>query len=124
MSDFRTGVNGQVVIDPNEVLGIEQDTDPTEDGVSVLLWPGRWRIRARSQAGTVPGAADVSWSAITDKPDTFPPDAEAVQDIVGSMVAGAGGTYNDAAGTITLPSGSGGDAVTMTDAEISAALGG
>lgn len=52
MSDFRTGVNGEVVIDPNEILGIEQDTDPTEDGVSVLLWPGRWRIRARSLAGT------------------------------------------------------------------------
>ena len=51
MSDSRTGVNGQVVIDPNEILGIERDTDPTEDGVSVLLWPGRWRIRARSLAG-------------------------------------------------------------------------
>ena len=34
--------------------------------------------------------------------------AEAVQDVVGSMVAGAGGTYDDAAGTITLPSGGGG----------------
>ena len=33
---------------------------------------------------------------------------EAVQDVVGSMVVGAGGTYNDAAGTITLPSGGGG----------------
>ena len=33
---------------------------------------------------------------------------EATQDIVGDMVAGAGGTYNDAAGTITLPSGGGG----------------
>ena len=31
-------------------------------------------------------------------------DAEAVQDIVGAMVTGAGGTYDDAAGTITLPS--------------------
>ena len=36
---------------------------------------------------------------------------EATQDIVGSMVAGAGGTYNDTAGTITLPSGGGGGAV-------------
>lgn len=33
---------------------------------------------------------------------------EATQDIVGSMVTGAGGTYNDTAGTITLPSGGGG----------------
>ena len=30
---------------------------------------------------------------------------EATQDIIGAMVAGAGGTYNDAAGTITLPGG-------------------
>ena len=33
---------------------------------------------------------------------------ETVQDIVGAMVAGAGGTYDDAAGTIVLPSGGGG----------------
>ena len=31
-------------------------------------------------------------------------DAEFVQDIVGSMVAGAGGTYDDVDGTVTLPS--------------------
>lgn len=108
MSDSRTGVNGQVVIDPNEVLGIERDTDPSVDGVSVLLWPGRWRIRARSLAGTGSGAADVSWGAITGKPATFPPDTEATQDVVGSMIAGAGGTYDDTAGTITLPAGGGG----------------
>ena len=39
---------------------------------------------------------------------------EAAQDIVGTMVAGAGGTYNDAAGTITLPSGGGGSASELT----------
>ena len=33
---------------------------------------------------------------------------EATQDVVGGMVAAAGGTYNDATGTITLPSGGGG----------------
>ena len=32
-------------------------------------------------------------------------DAEAVQDIVGAMVTGAGGTYDDVEGTVTLPSG-------------------
>ena len=32
---------------------------------------------------------------------------ESVQDIVGGMIAGAGGTYNDADGTVTLPSGGG-----------------
>ena len=35
-------------------------------------------------------------------------DTEAVQDVVGAMVTGAGGTYDDADGTITLPSGGGG----------------
>ena len=35
-------------------------------------------------------------------------DTESVQDVVGAMIAGAGGTYDDAAGTITLPSGGGG----------------
>ena len=35
-------------------------------------------------------------------------DSEAVQDIVGALIVGAGGTYDDAAGTITLPAGSGG----------------
>ena len=47
-------------------------------------------------------------------------DTEAVQDIVGAMVAGAGGTYDDAAGTITLPAGGGG---TVTTEQIIAAVG-
>ena len=47
-------------------------------------------------------------------------DTEAVQDIVGAMVAAAGGTYNDAAGTITLPGGGGG---TVTTEQIIAAVG-
>lgn len=66
---------------------------------------------------TLPKLARHDWVAtqLDNKPDT-----EAVQDIVGAMVTGAGGTYDDAAGTITLPA----DTVTMTDAEISAALGG
>ncbi len=33
---------------------------------------------------------------------------EAVQDVVGAMVTAAGGSYNDGAGTITLPAGGGG----------------
>ena len=45
---------------------------------------------------------------------------ESVQDIVGAMVAGAGGSYNDdTAGTITLPSGGG----TVTTEQIIAAVG-
>jgi len=38
---------------------------------------------------------------------------EAVQDVIGAMVAAAGGSYNDGAGTITLPSGG-----TLTLAEL------
>ena len=41
-------------------------------------------------------------------------DTEGVQDVVGAMVAAAGGTYNDAAGTITLPSG-GSSTITADD---------
>ena len=37
-------------------------------------------------------------------------DTEAVQDVVGAMVTGAGGTYDDGAGTITLPAGGGASA--------------
>ena len=121
MTEYRTGVNGQVVIDPNEILGIEPDTDPNDEGVSVLLWPGRWRIRARSMGGggSAGGSTgSTAWADITGKPSSFPPSAhqhpmedvtdftEATQDIVGAMVTGAGGTYDDAAGTITLPGGS------------------
>ena len=38
---------------------------------------------------------------------------ESVQDIVGGMIAGAGGTYNDADGTVTLPSGGGGEVLSV-----------
>lgn len=34
-------------------------------------------------------------------------DTEGVQDVVGAMIVGAGGTYDDAAGSITLPAGGG-----------------
>lgn len=37
---------------------------------------------------------------------------EASQDVVGAMVAAAGGSYNDGAGTITLPGGGGGTTIT------------
>ena len=57
----------------------------------VELWPNG----AATRTVVYPGAAG---SGV---------DTEAVQDIVGAMVTGAGGTYNDAAGTITLPAGTG-----------------
>ena len=48
----------------------------------------------------------------TGLPENFD---EAVQDIVGSMATGAGGSYNDAAGTITLPSGGGSSTIAADD---------
>lgn len=59
------------------------------------------RVKALEDAGgSGPGA-----------PENFD---ESVQDIVGAMVTGAGGTYDDAAGTITLPAGGGGGASAIT----------
>ena len=60
-----------------------------------------------------------SWTGITDKPSTFPPDPEAVDDLVGSLLtAGANITldYNDAANTLTIAStASGGSSVLVSD---------
>ena len=42
-------------------------------------------------------------------------DTEGIQDVVGAMVAAAGGTYDDAAGTITLPGGTASAAITADD---------
>ena len=50
MTDHRVGVNGVVQIDPNDVLGIERD-EGVVTGLSVLLWPGRWRIALREGSG-------------------------------------------------------------------------
>lgn len=59
----------------------------------------------------------LAWVDVTGKPTTFTSEAhahttseipdftEASQDVVGAMVAAAGGSYNDGTGTITLPSG-------------------
>ena len=46
------------------------------------------------------GAGTLTWEAASGSLDT-----EAVQDVVGAMVTAAGGTYDDAAGSITLPGG-------------------
>ena len=53
-------------------------------------------VQLITQIITLPGGAVLSSADLTDF-------IEAVQDIVGAMVAGAGGSYDDAAGTITLP---------------------
>ena len=71
------------------------DTDP---GASTLVevWPG----------GTLVYPGAVGSGSL---------DTEGVQDVVGAMIAGAGGTYDDGAGTITLPSGGGPSSVTADD---------
>ena len=51
------------------------------------------------------GGGSTAWADITGKPSAYPPETEATQDIVGAMVSAAGGSYDDAGGTITLPSG-------------------
>ena len=80
-------------------------------------------------ASTVPGPAGptgatgppgtTSWTGITDKPSTFPPDAEGVDDRVAALLtAGTNVTldYNDAANTLTINStGGGGAGVTDGD---------
>ena len=72
-------------------------TVDTSAGASTLveIWPGGEVI--------YPGA--VGSGGLT---------TEGVQDVVGAMVTAAGGTYNDAAGTITLPGGSS-SAITADD---------
>lgn len=57
--------------------------------------------RAAIEAGT--SSFSGSYTDLSNKP--IIPGTEEIQDIVGTMVTGAGGTYNDTAGTITLPSG-------------------
>lgn len=60
-----------------------------------------------------------SWTGITDKPSTFPPDPEAVDDLVASLLtAGSNITldYNDTANTLTIAStASGGSSVLVSD---------
>ena len=51
------------------------------------------------------GATGVTASRVGAVIGSSSTDTEAVQDIIGAMVAAAGGSYNDGAGTITLPSG-------------------
>lgn len=70
-------------------------------------------IGAQPAGSYAPASHTQGSSTITDL-------TEAVQDVVGAMVAAAGGTYDDAAGTITLPSGGGG---TVTTEQIIAAVG-
>jgi Chaperone of endosialidase len=71
-------------------------------------------------AGATGPPGTTSWTGITDKPSTFPPDPEAVDDRVGSLLtAGTNVTlnYNDTAGTLTINStaAGGGSSVLVSD---------
>jgi hypothetical protein len=72
---------------------------------------------------TDPSGGVSSWNDLTDKPSTFPPEVEATQDVVGAMVTAAGGTYDDGAGTITLPTGSAYSAISAKTAGYTLAAG-
>jgi hypothetical protein len=52
---------------------------------------------------TVPGLADKAAAVHTHTASQVSDFTEATQDVVGAMVAAAGGSYNDGAGSITLP---------------------
>ena len=67
----------------------------------------------------VPAARTVAGKQLTDDITLDAADltdhTEATQDIVGAMVTAAGGSYDDAAGTITLPGGGGSSMITADD---------
>ena len=96
--------------------GDEPDATTTTAGIVELATTaeataGTDTSRAVTPAG-VAAAIDAAGSGV---------DAEGVQDVVGAMVAAAGGTYDDAAGSITLPTGGGGT-VGTSDATLPRAL--
>ena len=62
--------------------------------------------------GPVSGAASTHTHTASNITDF----TEATQDIVGAMIVGAGGTYDDGAGTITLAGGGGGGGATLLTA--------
>ena len=90
----QDGTGGHTVTYGPDTLAI--DTDP---GASTLveIWPSGDVV----YPGATGGGAGL--------------DTEAVQDVVGAMVTAAGGSYNDGAGTITLPSGGGSSTITADD---------
>lgn len=75
--------------------------------------------RAVTPAGLKAVADTKAASSHAHTPANITNFTEVTQDVVGAMIVGAGGTYDDAAGTITLPSGGGSDpwtyAIAATD---------
>jgi len=75
-------------------------------------------IGATGATGAAGPAGTTDWNALTNKPATFPPDQEAVEDYVGaSIVAGTNITvsYNDTTGKTTINSTASGGGVTDGD---------
>jgi len=72
------------------------NVDNTPDAIKPISTATQAALNAKSATGHPHSGAD-----ITDF-------TEAAQDIVGAMIVGAGGTYNDATGAITLPAVGGG----------------
>lgn len=77
----------------------------TISGKPAVVAEGATQADARTAIGAGTSSFSGAYADLSGKPTI--PDTEAIQDVVGAMVTGAGGTYNDAAGTITLPSGGG-----------------
>lgn len=79
--------------------------------VTTLLASAPSRLFGRNSAGSGPGEelSPATVKAMLDIASTDISDwTEAVQDVVGPLIAAAGGSYNDAGNSITLPGGGGG----------------
>lgn len=87
--------------DDNYVTDAEKAALHTHPAV---IAQGATAAAARAAIGAGTSSFSGAYADLTGKPTI--PDTEAIQDVVGAMVAGAGGTYDDAGGSITLPAGS------------------
>lgn len=117
-------------------MSFDFPSSPTENqeftpsgGVSTYIWKSpRWVAKpiagppgpAGPAGPTGPAGAPgtTSWTGITDKPSTFAPDPEAVDDrVAGLLTAGTNITlsYNDAGNALTINASGGGASVTISD---------
>lgn len=81
-------------------------TGATANTGTVTSVGGTGTVSGLTLTGTVTGAGNLTLGGTLAAASTNITDfTEASQDIIGAMVTAAGGSYNDAAGTITLPAG-------------------